>query len=200
MMEQKVEFLKFNSNDEASLWGKFMYNPWINSLSKEELSALKIYTGEVFYSNINDTLRGFSNFTYNNEKYCDLITSALSKARTPANLVVFRGTSKMMLGQLKNLPADQLVGKVMEDKAFMSTSLLEGEVYDSNLILVMNVPKGTQGAYIGNLSFLHGEFEFLLNRGYRMVINKVISKNPGYLKLEVDILDNYIDRNCQNSI
>jgi hypothetical protein len=193
MIEQKVHFLKFQSYDEASLWGKFMYKSWINNLSKEELSALKKYTGEVFYSNINDTLRGFSSFTHNNEKYCDLITSALSKASTPEDIIVFRGTSKMMLGALKNLPADQLVGKIIQDKAFMSTSLMEGEVYDSNLILIMNIPKGTQGAYIGSLSFLHGEFEFLLNRGYRMLIQKVVSRTAGCLKLEVELLDNYID-------
>jgi hypothetical protein len=175
-----------------------MYNPWINSLSKEELSALKKYTGEVFYSNINDTLRGYSSFANNNENYCKLITSALSKARTPEDIVVFRGTSKMMLGEFKNLPVEQLEGKIIQDNAFMSTSLLEGEVYDSNLILVMNIPKGTQGAYLGNISFLQGEFEFLLNRGYRMLIRKVVNRNPGYLKLEVDMLDNCIDSYYMN--
>lgn len=190
MSIQRNNFLKFKSSTDASAWGNNMYKSWLYSLTKEEIGALKKYTGEVFYSNINETLRGFTTYQHSNEHYCHLITAALAKAKTPDNIVVHRGTSKMMLGELKKLPLEQLEGKIIQDKAFMSTSLIESEVYDSNLVLLMNVPKETQGAYIGNLSFINDEFEFLLNRGYKMLIKRVIGTTPCYLKLEVDVLVN----------
>ncbi|QLY82151.1 ADP-ribosyltransferase [Clostridium intestinale] len=197
MSMQVIDFLKFNileepiwfkSAKEANSWGKASYKSWLDSLTTKERVALTKYTGEVFYSNINDTLRGFGSFNGANGTYCDLLTSALEKAITPEDILVYRGTSKMMLGELRNLPVNQLEGKIIEDKAFMSTSLVEGEIYDSNLILYMNVPKGAHGAYIGNLSFLQNECEFLLNRGYRMLIKKVLKNSLCYLKLEVDVL------------
>jgi hypothetical protein len=188
MSKQHSNYLKFESGDDASIWGNSMYKSWLDNLTKEEFNAIKKYTGEVFYSNINDTLRGLNTFMYSNERYCNLITAALAKARTPDNIVAYRGTSKMMLGELRKLPVERLEGRIIEDKAFMSTSLIEGEIYDSNLILQMNIPKGTQGAYLGGLSFIKDEYEFLLNRGYQLFIKRVINDTSYFLKLEVDIL------------
>lgn len=186
-MEQS-NYLNFKSKSDASIWGNNAYKTWLDSLTKEEFNAIKKYTGEVFYSNINDTLRGLSAYQNSNEHYCNLITAALEKARTPDNIVAYRGTSKMMLGHLRKLPLERLEGRIIEDKAFISTSLIEGEIYDSNLVLCINIPKGTKGAYIGNFSFIKDEVEFLLNRGYQFFIKRIISDTACFLKLEVDIL------------
>lgn len=93
--------------------------------------------------------------------------SAIKKAYTPDNLVVYRGM------RLPDYP-DKLVGKTLMDKAFQSTSLDRSVAGDFAAkkepppagIVRIKVPKGTRGVYMDGLPFMEqGEQELLLPPG-----------------------------------
>jgi hypothetical protein len=166
-------FTQFSNSAEAQLWVTKHYANWPSSLTKAEYEAVRAYTGDNYY-NINRVLRGLErSYEGNNEKYVELISQALNKYPVPEDVVVYRGTSIDSLGKLKNLPPDKLVGKTIQEKGFMSTSLDPSQAFHNDITYVIKVPKGTPGAYVGGVSRFPGEMELLLDKGREMVITEV---------------------------
>lgn len=156
-------------------WAKVTYTPWMDSLSPLEKGAIKRYTASS--SHINGYLRGTSaNKIYSLEsmRLSKTISKALEKSTVPQEIVLFRGTDKRILGDLKDLPGKELVGKVIQDKGFLGTSIFPNRSFIDDLLLVIKVPEGTKGAWIAGLSIFPQEGEFLLNKGQQMKIKKVI--------------------------
>ena len=183
------DFKKFQDKTEAQKWGINEYSTWKSGLSAEETSALSAYTGDDCYQNINAVLRGAeSQYNGNNERIVQQLSQALSKASVPRNVTLFRGASKIMLGKYINLPPEKLIGKVISDKAFMSTSLVDEGAFDADLTLVIETPEGAQGAYIGNLSYYPDEVEVLLNKGQQMVIKNVLDAGTPNMKIVVELI------------
>jgi hypothetical protein len=55
--------------------------------------------------------------------------------------------------QLKQLPVDQWPGQAIDDKAFVSTSILKGNEFAGKEIqMQILVPKNYRGAYLASLS------------------------------------------------
>ncbi|HEX9061422.1 MAG TPA: ADP-ribosyltransferase, partial [Clostridia bacterium] len=159
-------FIKFFNTSEAQSWGSSSYSTWKNALSASEKSAITAYTGDECYQNINAVLRGLeSEYEGNNAEIVQELSQALSKSSIPQNITLYRGASKAMLGNLQNLPPEELVGEVISDKAFMSTSLVPAGAFNGDLTLIIEAPSGAEGAYIGNMSYYPGEAEVLLNKG-----------------------------------
>lgn len=152
---------------EAGKW-------WTDSLSKEQYAALSAYTGSA-YVNINATLRGLSpSFQDGNKEKAVLIHQALSVCSLPRACTVYRGASSSALGALQNAPDHELVGSFFNDNGFMSTSLNSGDSFGGEIKLVISVPAGAKGAYVGYLSQLgHSESEVLFDMGAVMRITKV---------------------------
>lgn len=147
---------------------------WTDSLSKEQYAALRAYTGFA-YVNINATLRGISaSFQEGNKEKAVLIHQALSACSLPRACTVYRGASSSALGDLQNAPDYELVGSFFNDNGFMSTSLNSEDSFDGEIKLVISVPAGAKGAYVGYLSHLgHSESEVLFDMGAVMRITKV---------------------------
>ena len=147
---------------------------WANSLSKEQYAALSAYTGSA-YVNINETLRGISlSFQDGYKEKAILIHQALSACSLPESCTVYRGASNVALGALQNVPDHQLVGSFFSDNGFMSTSLNSEDSFGGDIKLVISVPAGAKGAYVGYLSQLgHSESEVLFDMGSVMQITKV---------------------------
>ncbi len=91
-----------------------------------------------------------------------------------------------MLGTLKNTPVDELVGKGISDKGFLSTSLIPDGQFGGDLLLKIDAPTGTKGAFIGDLSVVPTEVEILLQKGQNMIIKEATDVN-GVLELVVEI-------------
>lgn len=156
-------------------WAKITYTPWMNSLSPLEKGAIKRYTA--YSSHINGYLRGTSaNNIYSLEsmRLSKVISGALEKSTVSQEIVLFRGTDKRMLGDLKDLPGKELVGKVIKDNGFLGTSIFPNRSFIDDLLLVIKVPEGTKGAWIAGLSKFPQEGEFLLNKGQQMKIKEVL--------------------------
>ena len=98
---------------------KTIYN--IGELSDEQIEALLKYTGNN-YININDSLRGLRPLAPENQATLEVMKSTLSNSALSQDMILYRGTSIEALGSLKNLSANELVGKQFVEKGFMSTS------------------------------------------------------------------------------
>ena len=153
---------------------KSVANTWSSSLSSEETSALRDYTGTA-YLNINSVLRGTDkNFAPGYYDKALRIHQALQKSSLPCSCVVYRGVSIKALGEFQHLTDQQLVGCILNDNGFMSTSLNPNDAFSGDIRLELSVPEGTHGAYMGYLSQCgHYESEVLLDMGQTMQITHV---------------------------
>ncbi|HBF37149.1 MAG TPA: hypothetical protein DDW50_07495, partial [Firmicutes bacterium] len=189
-LKQLSAFIKFSRKIDAETWGNKYFRTWEMNLSPTEKQAITDYTGDEFYPNINRTLRGLEKeFNPGNHERVTQITNALNKASMPEGVTVYRGVGKDALGELKDLAPEQLIGKVIEDKAFMSTSLVSESAFKQPVTFIINVPKGVNGAFIGNMSHYGSkEVELLLNKGQKMVIQKVIDPGTNHMKIICELI------------
>ena len=173
-------------------WTSKAYDGWLNSLSEEEKNAISAYTEEEYYTNINAVLRGIQDeYEWMNGEFVKLITNALNKTEIPEDIVLYRGCSQKMLRGIDYSSAEELVGRIVPEKSFMSTSLdykVSKYGFKNNLFLIIDTPKGTKGAYIGKLSEFDDEMEVLLNKDQKVLIKEVIDDNPSELVLRVEIV------------
>ena len=188
-IEHTKGFLNFFSKTDAETWAKNAFNSWKNALPADEVNAIWKYTGDECYENINAVLRGLEPaYEGNNARYVELLSQAINKTNLPENVVLYRGTTKAMLGDLKNLPVEQWVGKNISDKAFMSTSLLSEGAFNKELNLIIKAPKGSKGAFIGEMSQYPSEVEVLLNKGQQMIITDVLESSATKTTIVVELL------------
>ena len=160
--------------DISSFVVKASGRQWKEGLSAQEASAVYDYTGEA-YENINQVMRGqASAFDAGNRERASLLRGALSRAKIPKECVVYRGASKEALGAYQHLSDQELVGKTIQDRGFMSTSLREKDSFGGKVKLKITVPKGAHGAYVGYTSqYGHNESEVLFCDGQVMKITGV---------------------------
>lgn len=116
--------------------------------------------------------------------------SALEKARIPCECKVYRGASSSALGKLRFLPDNMLVGHLLLDKGFMSTSLERGDAFDDDLLLEIEVPKNSRGVYVGYISAAgHYESEVLFDVRQVMKIKGVSRNSDGRKIINVVIMN-----------
>lgn len=165
-------------------------------LTDPELKALQEYVG-ISYSYINGKLRTGINTLGPKSRdklpaWIDAIDSALAKSSVPKDVAVFRGLLSSATARFANLKSpNDLVGKIITDSGFISTSLdpliavgfaaapSTGTV--AGTVFELRVPKGSRGAYLGGYDFAKGEKELLLPRGskFRVVQYKRTSFGGG---------------------
>lgn len=163
---------------------------WAASLPAESRAAIRSYTGTA-YSNINARLRGLeSSFDPGNLECAQKIHQALSGASISNDCTVYRGVSSKALGRLRTLPDSVLVGKTFADHGFMSTSLDRNSAFGGDMLLEIDVPKGSYGAYVGDISSAgHYESEVLFDAGQQMRITGVRRDESGRRIVSVRIMN-----------
>lgn len=188
------EKMVLNSLDDAGKFGDKFYGEWLKSLSAEEKEAIRIYTGND-YTKINNYLRGIAgDLDGVDPKVVENLNSALSKAKVPYNMTVYRGTDLFPFEDLYELnwnggiDCDTLIGKTVSDKAFMSTAILENSSFNKEVLWTINIPAGSNAAYIASLSKYPAEAELLFNSGQSMVIKEAAVDSSGKLHLTLDLI------------
>lgn len=170
-------------------WVENSYQKWAEKLSSDDLRLLNTYTDNSYH--YNNLLRGVvtRKLTSDESLKINKLSKILSAVPLKEEIVLFRGTSKTFLGEFAGLPPEKLVGKVLSDKGFLSTSILPNEALDfsKGVFLVIKAPKGTKGAYLGEYSSIAGEQEFLLDKGQRLLIKKAFQDKKG-LTLFADLI------------
>lgn len=155
-----------------------------------EKKAVHDYTG-IAYGNINATLRGIDKqFDEGNRECAVSLHEALGRASIPSECKVYRGVSSKALGKLKFLPDSMLAGKIISDDGFMSTSLDSESAFGGDLLLEIDVPKGSRGAYVGYISSAgHYESEVLFDAGQIMRITGARRDSNGRRIISVMIMN-----------
>lgn len=160
---------------------------WIATLTKTQQSAVVSYTGSA-YEAMNDYLRAkgaydTSDRTKNLIKQCQ---AALKKASLPEETIVRRGSGYNMLRELgldiTEANKDKLIGGLVQDLGFMSTSPDPHGGFSSGIEYVIKVPKGSQAMYVAPISNFHSERELLINCGGRYMVDDVEFNSYGDVK------------------
>ena len=148
---------------------------WLRTISFAERNGVEVYTGSA-YINMNEYLRGQRSST----RYAEEIkqaTAALKKASLPEEAIVRRGSDYNMLRELgidiSEANKDKLIGAIVTDKGFMSTSPASGGGFSGDIEYVVKVPKGSQAMYVDTISRHRGEEELLINRGGKYIVEDV---------------------------
>ena len=150
-------------------------NDWLKVISPEERDSIEIYTMSA-YSDMNSYLRGQASSTYYTNEIKQ-VTAALEKASLPEEVIVRRGSDYNILTELgidiSEENKNKLVGAIVTDKGFMSTSPDPHGGFTKAIEYVIKVPEGSQAMYIDPISVNRGEREILINRGGRYIIEDI---------------------------
>lgn len=157
---------------------------WLRVISSAERNGVEVYTGSA-YIDMNKYLRGqMSSTSY--AKEIKQATAALKKASLPEEVIVRRGSGYNMLRELgvdvSEANKDKLIGAIVTDKGFMSTSPASDGGFGGDIEYVVKVPKGSQAMYVDTISRHRGEEELLINRGGKYIIEDVEFDSYGDVK------------------
>lgn len=154
--------------------------PMLVGLTPKQRTAVHYYTG-LGYQQVNPYLRGKTTSIYPKDlEQIRVLSQLLSQQITDRPMRVYRGISPntpMVHGGTKGLDGysdQELVGKLLVDGAFVSTSLREDSAFPGTM-LVLDLPKGCRGAYVGDISQAqHYEREFLMDRNQVFRVTRVV--------------------------
>ena len=143
------------------------YAPWSANLSKKELHALRKYTKNSleepegkFYQRLNAMLRGDIPEDPVLRDYAETISGALKRQPLQKNIVCYRNVSIMPFEGLE-------VGEIIDAKQFYSTSVIPTRVIQGEYGITIYAHKGTVGAYVGEISRMKKQREFLIDKDCR---------------------------------
>lgn len=139
--------------------------------------AVRSYTGDTYYRNINNYLRGIEELDSSSLVVLNTLRSILKRAELPERMTLYRGMHRTALSKLlHSYPnVQELVGKTIEEPAFMSTSSELGVAQhfaQDGVILVIQAPKGARAVDISALSEYDDESEYLFDVGQEMLITQ----------------------------
>lgn len=168
---------------------------WWDKLTEDECYAVRQYTGSSYVS-MNNHLRGIEKGDSTVKYWIEDCKSALSKASSPMDIVVGRGSDTRSLRGMLGDPSgmldaandysladwvrknkDKVIGSVASDNGFLSTTPYQGGGFSGDITYRILVPKGSPGAYVDAYSKNKGEQEFLLQAGGKFRVTDI---EPGY--------------------
>jgi len=135
------------------------------------------YTGSG-YSTINGALRGKSPMGSTLKRGIENMDKAMYQVDEAFSVTRGMGVSGFGMGHIDADIVKQLVGKVMQDKGFLSTSTKP--IFGGGVRLNIEVPKGARGHWARPISHHTHEDEFILARGTRIMILGIDETSPGH--------------------
>ncbi len=100
------------------------------------------------------------------------------KAKLSEPITVYRGVSAGVLERMFpdgiNTAADLKPGVILTENAFMSTSLASSSAFSKSFRMIISVPTGAHGRYVGDIShYGHAEKEYLMQAGTSLQIDEI---------------------------
>lgn len=166
-------------------------DPW----TREQLVAMGDYSG-ANYLDVNGLLRGTDPVeVFEPDHLAELRQQIADTADAlrplPEPLVAWRRADGPAFGVEQLDELDGLVGSVLQDLGFMSTTVAPDEVDDfdafGEVLMEITVPAGTPAAYLEPVTKTPGEFELLLAAGRRYRILSV-SRDGDDVRMRVEVL------------
>lgn len=124
--------------------------------------GLTTYTGGA-YRPMNGDLRGGRHAT--SSYYTDIRDAQKGMRPVKEKILVHRGTGFSQFGVNSFEEVLQLVGKTVQDKGFLSTSVGGRGAFSGSVNMEVEVPVGTHGVYVQPISQHKSENEFLIAAG-----------------------------------
>jgi len=159
---------KVISTDTATAW----YHK--QKITGAQKSAMKKYTGS-YYHTINSALR------LKTKPGPSVLADAKSMQDgmrpLDQDILLHRGTSFDQFGGVKSHEdLEKLLGKTVQDKAFMSSSVGGTAAFGGSVLMEIEVPKGTGAMFVKPFSHFANEREMLLSAGLRFRVLSVTKK------------------------
>lgn len=160
---------------------------WLATLTGTQKNAVVSYTGSA-YEAMNDYLRanGAYDASDRTKQLIKQCQAALKKASLPEEVIVRRGSGYNMLKELgidiSEANKDKLVGGVVQDLGFLSTSPDPSGGFSSGIEYVIKIPEGSQAMYVAPISQFHSERELLVNCGGKFMVDDVEFDSYGDVK------------------
>ena len=160
----------------------------LSKWSDEGKSALQSYSG-LWYSTFNEAMRGSSESELSPplRKQLDAIQKGLNEASYPDSIVAYRGIhgkdAAEFCASIGVKDPSKAVGGIFTDKAFNSTSIdksVADKFSPENILLEINIPKGSKAVALGGGSLLTDEREILIQRGARYEVTGYQKYEKGY--------------------
>lgn len=174
------EAIRRNNLREMESW----CDDWLRAISSAERNGVEVYTGSA-YIDMNKYLRK-QNSSTNYAEEIKQATAALKKASLPEEVIVRRGSGYNMLKELgidiTESNKDRLIGGIVQDFGFLSTSPDPNGGFSGDIEYVVKVPKGSQAMYVDTISRHQGEKELLVNRGGKYIVEDVEFNSYGDVK------------------
>jgi len=178
-------------------WGR--YSETVQKLLDDrEIRAVETYTASGFdysYAYVNGYLREgklYSDMTAEKmNEAIGLLDSAMGKVMAPADVILWRGTGLnnygLAAGDLKDL-----VGKVLTDKAYSSTShnltVVKDAYAESGVILKIRARGGSNMLPVESMARIRGEYEVILPRDSRFEV-LAVDESGKVPVIEVRLMD-----------
>ena len=160
---------------------------WLATLTGTQKSAVVSYTGSA-YEAMNDYLRanGAYDASDRTKQLIKQCQAALKKASLPEEVIVRRGSGYNMLKELgldiSEANKDKLVGGIVQDLGFLSTSPDPSGGFSSGIEYVIKIPEGSQAMYVAPISQFYSERELLVNCGGKFMVDDVEFDSYGDVK------------------
>ena len=160
---------------------------WLATLTGTQRSAVVSYIGSA-YEAMNDYLRanGAYDASDRTKQLIKQCQAALKKASLPEEVIVRRGSGYNMLKELgidvSEANKDKLVGGIVQDLGFLSTSPDPSGGFSSGIEYVIKIPEGSQAMYVAPISQFHSERELLVNCGGKFMVDDVEFDSYGDVK------------------
>ena len=173
------------------------YAEQLNGFTDEEKAAMTHYTG-YSYKDINRYLRGTESYASAQTKQAiTRLDRAFGRVESELShsVTLFRGTHPANFTEwkrLENMPLDKWAGQTISDRAFVSTSIVEGSNFGAKpgeFAMTINAPQGSKGILVSPISNYKNEDEVLLKRGTNFRIDRVKKSSDGVFNIEVTILN-----------
>ncbi|MBD5538210.1 MAG: hypothetical protein HDQ99_21715 [Lachnospiraceae bacterium] len=173
------QYKRFSSTNKADVWVK-EYQSFFPSNSDNDkvfLQALDFYTasGNLIFNNY---LRQYVSIEKNDYLYPYIMQmiKKLPNYEIPDNIIVYRYIKKALLKEMcKSYPPKR--NAIIQDSGFMSTTLVRSSILQFkrekklNILLIISVPKGTKGTYVGLLHNTLSEHEIILAQNTKLRID-----------------------------
>lgn len=138
---------------------------WFNKLTGPQRESVRLLTGGKYYHDLNEMAYN-EYFNPSNreelENMANVLDESFKKFKLKDDIVAYRGMSRKEFNQIlsgnefkefKHLSIDEKVAKQFAKRTI-----------DDGVVVKFYLPKGTNGAYIGDYSIFKNEQEFVLNR------------------------------------
>ena len=147
--------------------------------------SLKYYTSNN-YTKMNGCLRFNTGCTPQIKAH--IADAAGGMRPTTQNITTFRGTGLQAFGVSNIAQLENMIGKTITEPGFSSTSISPGSAFSGDVAMQIEIPAGTPGSYVGNISHYQYEKEFLLPPGAKFRILEVKPASGGskaFVRVEV---------------